>query len=88
MKISSLQENLKNGLMLVNHIAGKNVNLPILNNIKIEARAGKIELITTDLEIGITTGIRGKVEKEGVFTVESKLVSDFVSLLPNKKIDI
>lgn len=88
MKLSSLQENLKNGLYLVSHIAGKNVNLPILNNIKIETLGGDIKLTTTDLEIGITTKIRGKIEKEGAFTVESKLITDFISLLPNKKIDI
>jgi len=88
MKLSSLQENLKNGLYLVSHIAGKNVNLPILNNIKIETFNNHIKLTTTDLEIGITTKIRGKIEKEGAFTVESKLITDFISLLPNKKIDI
>jgi len=88
MKLSSLQENLKIGLHIVSHIAGKNVNLPILSNIKIETEGGNIKLTTTDLEIGITTKIRGKIEKEGVFTVDSKLVTDFISLLPNKKIDL
>lgn len=88
MKLSSLQENLKNGLHLVSHIAGKNVNLPILNNIYIEAKDGNIKFVATDLEIGITTMIRGKVEKEGEFTVESKLISDFISLLPNQKVDV
>jgi len=88
MKISTLQENLKNGLSLVAHIAGKNVNLPILNNVMIEVKDGKIKFITTNLEIGITSLVRGKIEKEGVFTVESKVFFDFISLLPNKKVDI
>ena len=74
MKISSLQENLKNGLQIVSHIAGKNINLPILNNVMIEAKENNIRLITTDLEIGIICLVRGKVDKEGVFTVESKVV--------------
>lgn len=88
MKITSLQENLKSGILITSHIAGKNVNLPILNNVMIEAKDGNIKLITTDLEIGITTMVRGKVEKEGVFTVDSKVVSEFIALLPNKKVDI
>ncbi len=88
MKISSLQENLKNGLLTVSHIASKNINLPILNNIMIEAKQGNIKLITTNLETGITTQIRGKIEKEGVYTVDSKTISDYVALLPNNKIDI
>lgn len=88
MKISSLQENLKNGLSIVNQVAGKNVNLPILNNIMIRAREDGIKLIATDLEVGVISVIRGKIEEEGDFTVESKIISDYIALLPNKKIDI
>ena len=88
MKISSLQENLKNGLFLVSRIAGKNVNLPILNNIMIKAKGNNIKLISTNLEIGIIVKIRGKIEKEGEYTVDAKVINDYVSLLPNKKVDI
>jgi DNA polymerase-3 subunit beta len=88
MKISTLQENLKQGLFVVSHIAKKSVNLPILNNIMIDARDGNIKLIATNLEVGVVNTIRGKVEKEGSFTVDSKTISDYVSLLPNKKINI
>ncbi|RLC36730.1 DNA polymerase III subunit beta [Candidatus Falkowbacteria bacterium] len=88
MKITSLQENLKSGLFFVGHIAGKNVNLPILNNVMIEAKDKNIKLITTDLEIGIVALVRGKIETDGVFTVDAKVLSEYVSLLPNKKIDI
>lgn len=88
MKISSLQENLKSGLFTVGHIAGKNVNLPILSNVLMEAKDGNIKLITTDLEIGIICTVRGKIKNEGVFTVESKVISDYISLLPNQKVDI
>lgn len=88
MKISSLQENLKKGLYIVSHVAGKNVNLPILNNILIEAKDGNIKLITTNLELGVLSNIRGKVEKEGSFTVDSKTILDYVTLHPNKKINL
>jgi len=88
MKISSLQENLKSGLNTVSHIAGKNLNLPILNNVMFEAKGKNIRFITTDLEIGIVSTVRGKVEKEGVYTVDAKVISEYISLLPNKKIDI
>lgn len=88
MKISTLQENFKNGLLTVGHIAGKNINLPILNNVLIRSEKGNIKLITTNLEMGIVSLVRGKVEKEGEFTVDSKTISDYISLLPNKKIDV
>lgn len=88
MKISSLQENLKKGLYIVSHVAGKNINLPILNNILIEARDGNIKLITTNLELGVMSSVRGKVEKEGSFTIDSKTILDYITLHPNKKINL
>lgn len=88
MKLSSLQENLKQGLLAVSHIANKNINLPILNNILIEAKNGNIKLIATNLEIGIVSVVRGKIDEDGSFTVDSKIFADFISLLPNKKVDL
>lgn len=88
MKFSSLQENLKQGLFIVSHIAGKNPNLPILNNIMIEANQGNIKLVSTNLEIGISCLIRGKVDEDGSYTVDSKILSDYINILPNKKVDI
>jgi len=88
LKIFSLQENLKQGLALVGHVSGKNVNLPILNNVLIKAEEGKIRLIATNLEIGVISTVRGKIERGGSFTVNSKIISDCINLLPNKKIGL
>ena len=88
MRISSLQENFKQGLLIVGKIASKNVNLPILNNILIESKKEGLKLIATNLEIGITHNARGKIEEEGSFTVDSKIITDYISLLPNEKINL
>ncbi|MDP2737043.1 MAG: DNA polymerase III subunit beta [bacterium] len=88
LKIFSLQENLKQGLALVGHVSGKNVNLPILNNVLIKAEEGKIRLVATNLEVGVISTVRGKIEREGSFTVSSKIISDCINLLPNKKIGL
>lgn len=88
MKLQLLQENLKTGLFVVSHIAGKNSNLPILNNILIEASDNNIKLVSTNLEIGINYILRGKVLEAGAFTVDAKILNDYVGVLPNKKIDI
>ena len=82
MKFESTKANLVYGLQFVSGIVGKNVNLPILSNILIEAKKGTISLIATNLEIGITSTIRGKVHDEGTFTVPGKLLLDFIQTLP------
>jgi len=88
MKISCTQENLNQGLFVVSHIAAKNTALPILNNVLIQAQENTIKLSSTNLEIGVSCIIRGKVEKEGDFTVQSRLLADYVGLLPKEKVDL
>lgn len=81
MHFISLQENLKKGLNIVGHVTAKNINLPILNNILIKVEGGNIELVSTNLEIGIVYALRGKIEDDGQFTVDSKLITEYVGLL-------
>ena len=89
MKFISLQENLKKGLNIVGHATVKNVNLPILNNILIKINNGNIEFIGTNLEIGVRHLVRGKIEKEGEFTVDSKLITEYVNLLSSgEKVEV
>ena len=88
MKLSCTRENLHQGLAITSHISTKNVNLPILNNVLLRADEGGLKLISTNLEIAITCNVRGKVEQVGEYTVPSKLIFDYVGLLPNEKVDI
>jgi len=88
MKISCTQENLNQGLFVVSHLASKNTALPILNNVLIQAKENIIKLSATNLEIGVNCVVRGKVELEGDFTVQSRLLADYVALLPKERIDI
>lgn len=88
MKFICTQENLKKGLGLVSHLAGRNQNLPILNNVLMEVKDGSLILSTTNLEIGIKSKIRGKVEKEGSLTVPAKLFYDYIQSIRGEKIEI
>lgn len=88
MKFSCTQENLIQGLSAVSHIATKNVNLPILNNVLLKVEDRAITLATTNLEIAVTVQVRGKVDEAGECTVPSRLLADFTGLLPNERVDI
>lgn len=87
MKFSCTQENLVQGLSLVSHITGKNINLPVLGNVLIKAEKSGIQLNTTNLEISVSCTIRGKVEVEGEYSVPAKVFADFVGLLPSGKVE-
>ncbi|MBA7496104.1 Beta sliding clamp [subsurface metagenome] len=88
MKIVSLQENLKKGLNIIQNIIGKNLTLPILNNILLAVEKKRLRLVSTDLEIAITHWTSCKVKKEGDITVPAKLFGDLINNLPNKKVEI
>jgi len=83
MKVSCLQENLRRGLSIVSHAVASKSTLPVLSNILLTTDNGRLRLQATNLEIGITCWIGAKVEDEGSVTVPAKLLSDFVSNLPN-----
>ena len=88
MNITCLKENLKRILNIISGIVGKNLTLPILNNILIEAQEEGIKISATNLEIGLSAFVSGKIEKKGVLTVPAKTLTSFISNLPNKKIQL
>ncbi|MEA2113229.1 MAG: DNA polymerase III subunit beta, partial [Patescibacteria group bacterium] len=88
MQITCLQENLKKILNIVERIIGRNLTLPILNNILLIVEKNKLKISSTNLEIGINCWLNGKIEKEGSITVPAKLISAFINNLPNKKITL
>lgn len=88
MKFTCTQENLHFGLQAVSRIAGKNITLPILNNVLIIAEDGVVRLQTTNLELGMTITIRAKVENEGRYTIQSRVLSDFINFIGNEKITL
>lgn len=88
MKFSCTQENLTSGLGLVAHVAGRSASLPILNNILLRTTKGGLELVATNLEVAIVTTVRGKVERDGALTVQGRLLTELVGLLPRERVDL
>jgi DNA polymerase-3 subunit beta len=86
MKIEILKENFKNGLGITERIVGKNLSLPILDNVLISAEDNFLSLSSTDLETAIKLWILTKIIKKGKVVVPVKFLSSFISLLPNEKI--
>jgi DNA polymerase-3 subunit beta len=88
MKVVCTQENLNRALVSVSRIPKRDTTLPILNNILIEAQDNSITLSATDLEIGATITLRGKVEKEGSVTIPAQLITEYVSSLPHQNVEM
>lgn len=88
MKIEILKENLKTGLGVVDRIIGKSLSLPILDNVLITTEDSFLNLISTNLETTIKFWVLTKIIKKGNMAVPAKLLSNYISSLPNEKIII
>lgn len=88
MKISCLKENLKNNISIIERFTGKNINLPILNNILINVKDGNLILSATNLEIGAEISSPCKVIKDGSITIPAKVFSQVVQSLDGNKVNI
>ncbi len=88
MKVSILQENLAKGLSIVGRAVATKSTLPVLSNIMLTTDQSRLKLSATNLEIGINCWIGAKVEDEGAITVPARLLSEYVSNLPNDRIDM
>jgi DNA polymerase III subunit beta len=82
MKLICTQENFRKAIYNTEKVVGKQISLPILENILLEAKKGILKTSGTNLEIGVSYKTRAKIEKEGKITIPAKLISNFISNLP------
>ena len=88
MKLSTLQENLSQGLSIVGRGVSNRTTLPVTQNVLISTENGQLKLTATNLEIAISTWVGAQIEQEGSLTVPARLLTEFVNSLPQERIDI
>ncbi len=89
MKLSVMQENLARGLQVVSRAVPSRSTLPVLNNVLLRTEDGGLKLTATNLEIGMTYWVPGKIEEDGATTTPARLLTDIVAGLPaNEKVDL
>src|SRR6187402_3278467 len=84
-----MQENLARGLSVVSRAVSSRSTLPVLANVLLRTEDAGLKLTATNLEIGITYWVPGKIETDGATTVPARLLTDLVSSLPSsEKVDL
>ena len=80
MKAVILKEDLDKVMSIVSRIVVSRGQLPVLNNVLIVVNKSSIIFSATNLEIGISLTVGGKIFKEGSITVPAKNMAEFVAL--------
>lgn len=88
MKLFCSQRELDAALNIVNKAISPNNSLPVLNNILIKAEGKKLYFSATNLEIAISCSIDADVRGEGAITVPAKLITNYISLLSDQKVEL
>jgi len=88
MKVSALQDNFAKGLSVVGRAVPARSTLPQASHVKIETDEGRLKLVATDLMIATTCWIGAQVEDDGAVTVPARLLTDFITSLPNDRIEL
>src|SRR5215213_1871604 len=84
-----MQENLARGLQVVSRAVSTRNPLPVLSNVLLRTEDAGLKLTATNLEIGITAWVPGKIDSEGTLTVPARLFNDLVAGLPaGERIDL
>jgi DNA polymerase-3 subunit beta len=88
-KLSVMQENLARGLSTVSRADSSRSSLPVLANVLLRTEDAGLKLTATNLEIGITSWVPGKIDTEGALTVPARLLTDVVGGLPTgERVDL
>ncbi|MDD8020271.1 MAG: DNA polymerase III subunit beta [Acidobacteriota bacterium] len=85
MRFSASKTNIVNELSLLQGIVEKRTTMPILANVLMTANSQRVELIATDLEVGMKSVFQAEVKEEGRVAVNGKKLFDFIRLLPEDR---
>jgi DNA polymerase-3 subunit beta len=88
MKFTVSKEALLDGLQKVQHVVSSRTTLPILSNVLLVAENGRLQLTTTDLDVGITGSVDAQIAKEGATTLPAKRLVNIIRELPASEVEI
>src|SRR5437763_2528106 len=86
MEFSVTKSALLNELTTTQGVVERKTTIPILSNLLVEARDGRVTITATDLELSVRTSCEAKVKKEGAGTIPAKKLLELVRLLPEGEI--
>jgi DNA polymerase-3 subunit beta len=88
MKLRISRDELLTGLQRVQGVVEKRNTMPILSNILLEAKADGVDIIATDLEIGMRGLYKATVHEPGSVTLSARKLYEILKELKDGEIDV
>ncbi|MDP3989472.1 MAG: DNA polymerase III subunit beta [bacterium] len=81
MRIECLKEKLRNALAQAERASGKNLSLPVLSSVVLEASNQGVRVKATNLDLGVEIVVPAKVTGEGSVAIPGGLLCNYLSIL-------
>lgn len=88
MKVTILHSDIYSPLQAVSRSIAAKPQLPVLNNVLLQADSGVLTISATNLEIGIIKKINADVIEAGDITVPAKILTEIMSGLSGEKVSL
>ena len=88
MKLRIARDELLTGLQRVQGVVEKRNTMPVLSNILLEAKADGVDILATDLEIGMRGLYKAAVREPGSITLSARKLYEILKELPGGEIDL
>ncbi|MEK7293556.1 MAG: DNA polymerase III subunit beta [Nitrospirota bacterium] len=88
MKLRITRDELLTGLQRVQGVVEKRNTMPILSNILLEAKSDGVDIIATDLELGMRGFYKATVKEPGSITLSARKLYEILKELPSGEIEL
>ena len=88
MKLRIARDELLTGLQRVQGVVEKRNTMPILSNILLEAKSDGVDIIATDLELGMRGLYKAAVKEPGSITLSARKLYEILKELPDGDIEL
>ena len=88
MKLRIARDEFLTGLQRVQGVVEKRNTMPILSNILLEAKSDGVDIIATDLELGMRGLYKATVKEPGSITLSARKLYEILKELPDGEIDL
>jgi DNA polymerase III subunit beta len=82
MKFSCNAKDIAGAVTAASKVVNAHTTVPILNNVLVSARGGRVSVRATDLELTLENSVGADVQEEGACTVPARLFSSYLANLP------
>ncbi|MEX0672778.1 MAG: DNA polymerase III subunit beta [Candidatus Paceibacterota bacterium] len=88
MNVECVKDKLEQALTKATRVTSKNVTLPVLQCVLLEAADNQLLIRATNLDLGVEIGLSVKVKEEGIVAVPGSILASFLSHVSDESVTL